>query len=497
MAEGATSTGWGASWAASPAAFATALSAWLMRGVNRLRMNISDARIREKRATRTFGCSRKRTNFPMISHFRHTITFAALALLLAARCSHAADVAAVPALDASPITSLTYAPDGKSLWSVNINNQLTVRANDDKAEIYRGKLPAFTSMLRVLKDGSFLAGTSDCALDWFEPPRAGEPLKLRREFDGLEARGIKKRANPALKDTATDEEKMAAINNLRFNDLVVAPDEKRVAYSLLKSEMWSGIIYDTPTQEVIRVLNLESGQIESEQIVVMPTLSVPKKGSDTSGLSSIHAIRPDRSATKLAWADAQTLVVARGLSLERFDMAGKKLSEWKPLDAPQALGRANVLVQEKYLAMSPAELNILVKTAQPLPFDVAAQKIVALSADGTQLVVSDNRKLVTLWNSTTGEARILSENTAFVPFYAHFSPDGARVAAWDTQTVRAWYGKSRMSIPARENAPIWDVALSNERIALARGTDVWSIRFLSDTLFPPGPTRLEDLRAAR
>ena len=325
---------------------------------------------------------------PPISSFRRAISLAALALFLCARCSHAADVAAVPAPAASPIIALTYAPDGKSLWSATLDRQLTVRGNDGKTELYRGKLPAFTSMLRVLKDGSLLAGTSDCALDWFEPPRAGEPLKLRREFDGPEARGIRKRLNPALKDTATDEEKMAAINNLQFNDLVVAPDEKRVAYSLLQSDIWAGIIYGMPTQEVIRVLNLESGQIESEQIVVTPTLSTGKPLSDAELLGPITL--DGSPGAKLAWADNKTLVVARGLTISRFDMAGKKLSAWQPANAAETLTRAAALRGTQLLPISPAERETLVQSWPRRALNPDLQKTLALSPDGTQLLATDD-----------------------------------------------------------------------------------------------------------
>ena len=433
----------------------------------------------------------------MIPPFRHTITLAILALSLSARCSHTDDVAAspaVPAPAASPIIALFYAPDGKSLWSATLDRQLAVRANDGDTELYRGKLPASTSMLRVLKDGSLLAGTSDCALDWFEPPRAGEPLKLRREFDGPEARGIRKRLNPALKDTATDEEKMAAINNLQFNDLVVAPDEKRVAYSLVKGPDMAPIIYDTPTQEVIRVLNLESGQIESEQIVVRPTLSVANIKSDDELLGPITL--DGSPGAKLAWADNKTLVVARGLTIARFDMAGKKLSEWKPANAAETLTRAAALRGTLLSPIAPAARETLIKSWQGRALNPDLQKALALSPDGTQLLATDDSQqgLLTLWNSATGEARILNDWTSFIPGKAKFSPDGTRVAAWDSTLVRSWSGKSEMSYPARENAPIWDIALKDENIAIGNNAgEVRSFAFGSE-MGGKRPARLEDLR---
>ena len=368
--------------------------------------------------------------------------------------------------------SLTYAPDEQSLWSLSLAGELTVRAGDGKTVNYQGKVPAFAVLLRVLKDGSFLVGTSDDSLQWFEPPRAGEPLQLRREFDGPEARGLKKRANPRANEPATDEEKRAAIDNLRFNDLVISPDEKRVAYSLSKSNVFVGaIIYDTPTKEVIRVWNLASGQVESEHVVKTPTLSVKQGGLSDAKLSGPVTFDEisgfPEPGTKLAWADDETLVVARGLSLERFDAAtGAKRSEWKPADAVKDLGRA---------------------------FDVDAQKLLALSSDGKQLLVLDGAHLLTLWNSQTGEARVLSDDSGvgsggsefvpeaapFVPWKAKFSPDGTKVAAWERDDILVWSLKGQMMVYASD-AGSKDVALTNAQIAYASGSEVSTIPFFME-----------------
>lgn len=442
----------------------------------------------------------------MLHNLRRALILPALTLCLAVPAAHADDVAASPAPAASRIMSLTYAPDGQSLWSVTRDGQLTIRTRDGKAMIYRGKVDSGVVMLRVLKDGSFLAGTSEDALQWFEPPQAGEPLKLRREFDGPEARGNRKRLNPTLNKSATDEEKMAAVNNLQFNDLAVSPDEKRVAYSLVKSLVGGAIIYDTPTQEVIRVWNLASSQVESEHIVTTPTLSFKGKVSDEALLGPITLAGLPGSGSKLAWADDQTLVVARGLSLARFDAAtGKLVGEWKPEHAPQALATAGVMRQAKYLGMSPAQLKGIVNSAPPRAFDVGAQQLLALSDDGTQLLVFDGVKLLTLWDSATGEVEILSEGSEFVPWRAKTSLDGTKVAAWDNKTIRSWRSKSRISatqlstglvtIPPREDAPIWDVALANDRIAFARGTDeIFSIHLGSGSFLGTRPARLKDFQ---
>lgn len=389
----------------------------------------------------------------MFQFLRRALILPALALIITSLTAHADAVAVSPATDGfelgemtftSPsmgqqISSLVYAPDGQSLWSVNLVGELTVRSRDGRTVTCRGTVGWNVVMLRVLKDGSFLAGTSEDALKWFEPPQAGEPLKLRREFDGPEARGRKKMRR---REPATPEEETAAVSNLYFNDLVVSPDRKRVAYSLLKSDFYDGIMYDTPTQEVIRVWNLASGRVESEHIVTAATLSVQKKGSITLGLGSTMPTGLFGTKTKLAWADAQTLVVARGLSLSRLDAAtGKLVSAWKPANAPRALATADVMRQAKYLGMLAAQLNLIVKSAQPRALDVEAQRLLALSDDGTQLVVWDGgKKLLTLWDSAAGTAEILSESAAFVRGSAKFSPDGTKVAAWDGKAMQCGVG---------------------------------------------------------
>lgn len=73
--------------------------------------------------------------------------------------------------------------------------------------------------------------------------------------------------------------------------------------------------------------------------------------------------------------------------------------------------------------------------------------------------------------------------------------------------MRSWRNKSRVSpnqlstglitIPLREDTPVWDVALANDRIAFAGGTDeVLSLHLGSGIDFGPRPARLEDLQGA-
>ena len=436
---------------------------------------------------------------------------AAFALAFALPPARAAD-APPPTMTTNGTTaSLYFAPDGQSLWSVGRDGELTIGTRDGRSVIFRGLLPRREGGgLQVLKDGSFLLGNAWGELQWFEPPQEGQPLKLRRAFDGPEAKAWQAaRAWQRAEPMPTEMMKLGT-GSRSFGALAVAPNERRVAYSFDILHHSGGAIFSggAPKQETIRVWNLESGVIESEHIAKSDLFGPPKAEGSTSPSRA-----PWHGKPQLAWADAQTLVIARGLALERFDATtGEKASEWKPLDAPQALGRANVLGQDKYLVMSPAEMNILVKTALPFPFDAAKQRLLALSADGKQLIVCDGRKLVTLWNSETGEARILSENAAFVPVAAKFSPDGTRVAAWDGKMVRAWQadesrmaqalsGERRriimglMTIPAREGAPVWDVALTGNRLAWAqKANEVWSLPLSSPGEIGRRPARLEDLK---
>ena len=410
----------------------------------------------------------------------------ALALAFALPSARAADAPTSWPNDAT-ITALAFAPDGQSLWSVNRDGELTVRAGDGKAEIYRGSLPG-GGEARVLKDGSFVFGANDGILTWFEPPQQGQALRVHRRFVGPEARIWKQMeertgremAGGKIDEPMSDEMKQLLWKSPYFGAIAVSPDEKRVAYSFL---IYS-IENSERSQEVIRVWNLETGAAESEQKVEWRGFVVYNRENKSS--YTTNASLPadtNRFNVLLAWADAQTLVVARGLALERFDATtGEKLGEWKPLDAPAALARANLLRMPQYAGKSPAELDILLKTAQPQGFDAGAQKLLALSRDGKQLLVFDNESLVTLWDSATGEAHIVVDNAGaesegsefvpkaakFMPFAAEFSPDGTKVAAWERDAILVWSRQGQTMIYAGDQSS-GSVALSAKQIAHASG----------------------------
>ena len=441
---------------------------------------------------------------------RRTLTLSTLAsLLMATTCVAQTH----PRTRFETTTELAFAPGGQTLWSEERAGKLVIRSGDGQTEIYRGSLPRGDGgELRVLKDGSLLRATQLGALQWFEPPKMGQSLRLRRELSAppamdWELDGTK----PTTAQTAPHgariyECQFGGQRKMELGDLrsagvlAVAPDEKRVAVSFtirLQRDGLNSLDSGSPKQEIIRVWNLQNGAVETEQKVLLPGWSNDKTEA---GEFPFYPAR-------LGWASNQTFVVARGLSLARFDAAtGKQTGEWQPANAQREFVIADLKRLRKRQSISSVEVNEFIKSAQPRPFDVESQQLMALSDDGTQLVLFDYAEsLLTLWDSATGVAQILSDEARIRPLGVRFSSDGTKVAAWNNWNVSSWSHENRSSpfyplITQTTTAEIktgltQSVALTGDRIALgSNSTTPFVLRFVPSVDFGRRPARLERLR---
>ena len=440
--------------AASPATFTprSTINARNLRGL--MRSKVSD-------------CLRPLAILLMLFLLRCALQLGALTLLLTMPHAHATDAIEIPAPTASPITSLFYAPDGQSLWCVSSDDELTIRGSDERNVRFRGKISrgdtdtsrGTNGGLKVLDGNSFLWCSGWGSLQWFKPPQKGQPLRLRREFDGREALAWKAQLHGQLPERNPRFSINWGLSSL--STVAVSPDEKLVAHSFEVFRGYSMSINGFDNGTVVRVWNLETGKMESE---------------DSQLWNRGHS-RGD-TPTKLAWTDSQTLTIARGLGVERYTATvGEMVSDWTPLDAPEALERAIILQKPEHEGKSPAEIEALAAAVSEFKFNVGRDKSIALSTDGSQLILWSAERLVTLWNVETGEAQILSDDADFMPVGAQFSPDGATVTAWTCKEIRVWRGgKSGLALPMRPEALIADVALSNDRLAFSAGRKgSWSL----------------------
>lgn len=467
-----------------------------------------------------------------------------------------------PIVRGETTTELVFAPDGQTLWSEEWSGQLVIRSSDGQTEKYRGSLPSRFGgemllhkdgslryrgdapdhdggELRVLKDGSFLRATNAGAVKWFDPPQMGQPLRVRREL-----------APPPAMDWEADDYQPAKfegapqgtrVYRTQFSQqpsgrpgqaprgtklrsagaLAISPDEARVAVSLIV-RLWDdqreSLGNEPGRQEITRVWNLQTGAIEMERKVLLPGLRDGK----------VEAGEFPYDPACLGWADAQTLVVARGLSLTRFDATtGRQISAWQPANAQREFVTAKLKRLRKRQSISPIEVNEFIKFAQPRPFDVESQQLMALSDDGSQLLLLQwsnlwSKPLLTWWDSATGEAQILSEDRGMTPLKGRISSDGTKVAVWDNWDVWSWRRENRSSpfapslsqvtiptakgggfgkpvspatTPQTKLGPVRIVALTGDRIAWARdyGTP-FVLRFMLKADLGRRPVRLEDLR---
>ena len=386
--------------------------------------------------------------FPLL---RCATLLSVLMFIGAPLAARADDVATSPAPYVPRIDAMFYAPDGR-LWSVDDAWQLVIRASDGKTELYRGKLPVCDKRhLEFLYDGSFIV--SNGSPQWFEPPQKGQPLKLRRAFEGPQEKAWQQFANWPSKERIPKELMRQIWGGQSFGDLAISPDEKWLAESFKTGFSSRSVLMGGPTTDVIRVWNLESGELQSTQ-----------KLKDTN--------RSQRDLqVQLAWAkdrplgDYKILVVARGLSVQRFDAAtGTLVSEWKPDDAPDVLARALKIQSERDVYLRSARPLLFEGMSDPAPpfplkprvkfeqldekwagnFDAATQQLLALSNDGKQLLASDGAGLLTLWETTTGKAQILGEFPGFVPSRATVTFYGT-VAAWNGDVARIWRDQSELT----------------------------------------------------
>lgn len=442
----------------------------------------------------------------MFYYLRHALILPALLLLPIA--PHACADDAPTTTTEKTVTSLTYGPDGQSLWSVDRAGQLTIRASDGVTELYSGAIPLDDygfGELKVLQDGSFVVGTNGGVMRWFEPPQKEQPIELRREFKGMELQDWERDLVGVIQGPLPDWLHRWRDGIRSFGDMAVSPDGTRVIYSYLTSFRPGS----APSQAVVRVWYLQKGSGIAPQFLVRSeqTIKLPDSDDNVWGTGDLKAL-PFSGSTMyrfnphLAWLDNEAFVIGQGLWAQAYSaQAEKLLGGWRPTNAPEDLVRADLKRQKKYLTMSPVEVNEFVKFARRREFEVAAQRLLALSPDGNRLLVWDDKQLLTLWDIKTGEAQvqILSDSAEFVPWGAEFSPDGETVAAWDGKTFHAWRGQSDLMVNLIQ--PFDAVALLGDQVALVRAGD--EIRFLSFKMLRPRshvgprPARLQDLREVR
>ncbi len=434
---------------------------------------------RARTRSKVSDCPRPLAILPMLSFLRRALQLGALSLLLTMPRAHAADAIATAAPVVSPIDSLFYAPDGQSLWCVSSDDELTIRGSDGKNVRFRGKISrgdidtsrGINGGLKVLSDDSFLWCNGWGSLQWFKPPQAGQPLRVRHEFEGREALAWKNQLGGRMPERASSPFKDRGMSSL--STVAVSPDEKLMAHSF-------EVFRDRSVASNrlgIRDRNVPNNGFDNGTVVRVWNLETWKMESEDSQLWNRGHSRGD-TPTKLAWTDAQTLAIARGLGVEVYTATvGEMVNDWTPLDAPKALERAIILRKPENEEKSPAEIEALVAEASEPKFDVGRGKIIALSTDGSQLILWIAEGLVTLWNVETGEAQILSDDAGFEPDSALFSPDGATVTAWSWKEIRVWRGgKSGLSLPMRSGVSIADVALSDDRLAFSAGRKgAWSL----------------------
>ena len=484
----------------------------------------------------------------MFSLSRRVILLAVITCIAAPLIARADDVVASPVPSAAPqITSLIYAPN-EQLWSVDAARQLVIRASDGVTELYRGTLPPNnTRQIQVLRDGSFIV--SNGTPQWFERPQKGQPLKLRRAFETLRKKVEKPVADWTRKEFTSRELLQLTLRSMPVVELAVSPDEKRVAeaYKAETSHRFrsnAGNIVDFSADsrvDVIRVWNLESGELESTRELWQTNRlqwDLPVQMGWDNGNTSVY----------------KTLIVARGLSVQRFDVTtGAFVSEWKPRDAPDILARALNIQSERdeYLMWTrpvrylpkrilpsakvdatPAEVfneagENPVTPIQPKPqvtlgwlgkewmasFNVAEQRLLALSDDGKLLLAFDGAGLLTLWETTTGRAQILGEFPGFTPSGASVSFEGRIVAAWNGDVARVWRDQSELTprserhdraVTTLTGLQYGQIALSDKlwetQVAVAKGADrvlVFPYEFPSgDSELRAEPMRWEKLRGS-
>ena len=136
-------------------------------------------------------------------------------------------------VDAKTTVSMAYAPNGKTLWTLNRTDDLQIWSLDDERILFAGKLPRGMRELRVMTDGSLLVRSTEGDLFWYEQPRQGEPLQMKREFIRSEPFKPSKRWLDMLARLKPSERKamMGHSTSADYNEgeLSISPDEKRVA----------------------------------------------------------------------------------------------------------------------------------------------------------------------------------------------------------------------------------------------------------------------------
>lgn len=362
--------------------------------------------------------------------FSRVLAVSTLALALSAPIARAAVVqdpaqpAALPDLGHSaPVSALTYAPDGKTVWSVDQTGELLVRSRDAKTTLLRGQILPDAQDLRVLRDGSFLVGQKLGAVALY----AKIGSEIARSFAGPEvaAQTVKGQFPP--------------LYNLVLCDWALSPDEQHLAIAnieVARKDEDKNRFSAGQSSVRVRVWNLQSGQIESEIAPIVKPEAKPRAPYI-------------RFMPHLGWADDNHLVVATEVSTSTFDArTGEKSGQWNPSDAA-----APVVDEAAEAEKSRQRIEKLPPAMQPRAREALERRLArgakapdaapdfgaleGLSRDGRWLV-SSTRAGLQLWDTRANTALALEDSGRSTVGGIAFSPDGSLVAERDRSALSVW-----------------------------------------------------------
>ena len=363
--------------------------------------------------------------------FSRVLPISALALTLSAPLAVAAVIgdpippAALPDLGHSaPISALTYAPNGKTVWSVDKTGELLIRSRDGKTTLFRFQLSDEARGLRVLSDGSFLVGQKLGMVLHYGAPQTGKPLDLKRTFE--KDAGVQLLSNPS------------PFYALELGNWALSPDEKTLAiFTLETAREPDGTSKRGKAGQVsahLRFWDLEREKEPVESVLI------------NQGKPKIGRSLPFNPL--LAWRDSQTLVVANEVSTQSFNaQSGAQTAEWTPrADAATPVDPAADEAEQRHRitllpeAMQDRALRALERRLAQKPDPNAAPdlgELQGLSPDGTFLLAS-TRAGLQLWNTRDNSVAMLEGTARLRVDEAAFSPDGQWVAARYGGALRSW-----------------------------------------------------------
>lgn len=397
--------------------------------------------------------------------FSRALPLSALALTLIAPIAFADVVvdppppAALPDLGHSaPVRALTYAPDGKTVWSVDSAGELLVRSRDGKTTLFSEQLNDGINSLRVLSDGSFLVGQSLGMVTHYAAPQKDKPLALKRTFE-------KDAGAQALKNPPP-------FYQLELGQWALSPDEKKVAIVTL---------------ETAREPDGDSKRGKAGQLSARVRIWDLEAGKEPVEVTTIPEIKPDRGirptfSPPLAWRNSQTLVVAGAISAQNFDVqsfdaqSGAKTGGWQPradaatpTDPAADEAEARRRIEKLPLAMQDRALRAR-ERHQNTPKDPNAAPdfgtLEGLSPDAKWLV-SSTRAGLQMWNMEDNSMRTLEGSARSSADEIAFSPDGQWVAARNGRSLRSWNISGDKSLSFYGAPDFSDIAFAPDSAQLA------------------------------